>query len=203
MIPVTQAFSELASVRPEISNADEQWQWLGQQYQYVNMGPYVIMPNHIQALIGIVNPVGNGLDRSAHTTDASSVDGGRVEPRPYAAHSLSTLVAFKTTSSKAIHLAGHEQFRWQKSFHDSIVRNDNSAENSGSGLGICNSHLNSPIKLQIPRPGTMILQGLKAHTSACTGPQAGIQARFMRGPLGVSSSTQPFSFRASRIASAR
>ena len=32
----------------------------------------------------------------------------------------------RTTSSKAIHLAGHGQFRWQNSFHDSIVRNDRS-----------------------------------------------------------------------------
>ena len=85
------------------------------------------MPNHIHALIGIDTPVGNGLDRSANTIDASSFDGGRVEPRPYTVHSLSTLVgAFKTTASKAIHLAGHDQFRWQKSFHDSIVRNDRS-----------------------------------------------------------------------------
>jgi len=32
--------------------ADEQWQWLGQQYQYVDLGPYVILPDHIHALIG-------------------------------------------------------------------------------------------------------------------------------------------------------
>ncbi len=30
----------------------------------VDLGPYVIMPNHIDALIGIDNPVGNGRDRS-------------------------------------------------------------------------------------------------------------------------------------------
>ncbi|MBN1863746.1 MAG: hypothetical protein JW808_02470 [Victivallales bacterium] len=69
----------------------------------MDLGPYVIMPNHIHALIGIVNPVGNGLDRSANTIDASSIDGGRVEPRPYTVHSLSTLVgAFKTMSSKGM-----------------------------------------------------------------------------------------------------
>jgi len=42
----------------------EQWQWLGQQYPYVDLGPYAIMPNHIHALIGMQNPVGNGRDRS-------------------------------------------------------------------------------------------------------------------------------------------
>jgi len=33
--------------------ADEQWQWLGKQYPYVVLGPYVVMPNHIHALIQI------------------------------------------------------------------------------------------------------------------------------------------------------
>ena len=79
-------------------------------------GLHVIMPNHIHALIGTNNPVGTGRDRS-----------GPVATGPYRRKSLSGLVgAFKTTSSKAIHLAGQDQFRWQKSFHDSIVRNDRS-----------------------------------------------------------------------------
>ena len=74
------------------------------------------MPNHIHALIGIDTPVGNGRDRS-----------GPVATGPYRRKSLSGLIgAFKTTSSKAIHLAGQADFCWQKSFHDSIVRNERS-----------------------------------------------------------------------------
>ena len=121
--------------------ADEQWRWLGQQYPYVDLGPYVIMPNHIHALIRANNPVGNGRDRSAgnarrvapsdHVGLIDTHDGacgpGPVATGPYRRKSLSGLVgAFKTTSSKAIHLAGHGQFRWQKSFHDSIVGNERS-----------------------------------------------------------------------------
>lgn len=33
-----------------------------------------------------------------------------------------TINAFKTTSSKFIHLAGNTDFRWQRSFHDHIIR---------------------------------------------------------------------------------
>ncbi|NOY80780.1 MAG: hypothetical protein GXP31_07220 [Kiritimatiellaeota bacterium] len=85
------------------------------------------MPNHIHALIQINRRVGNGLDRSANATEADLVAGRRVEPRPYTVHSLSTLVgAFKTAPSEAIHLAGHNQFRWQNSFHGSVVRNGRS-----------------------------------------------------------------------------
>ena len=43
---------------------EERWQWLGQQYPYVALGPFVIMPNHIHALTGIQTSVGNGRDRS-------------------------------------------------------------------------------------------------------------------------------------------
>ena len=39
--------------------------------------------------------------------------------------SISELMgAFKTTSSKKIHLAGNQLFQWQRSFHDHIVRNN-------------------------------------------------------------------------------
>ncbi|MBK9577259.1 MAG: hypothetical protein IPO40_09305 [Fibrobacteres bacterium] len=33
-----------------------------------------------------------------------------------------TINAFKTTSSKHIHIAGNTDFRWQRSFHDHIIR---------------------------------------------------------------------------------
>ncbi len=34
-----------------------------------------------------------------------------------------TINAFKTTSSKHIHIAGNTDFRWQRSFHDHIIHN--------------------------------------------------------------------------------
>jgi putative transposase len=40
--------------------------------------------------------------------------------------SLSEIMgAYKTTSSKMIHLAGKIEFQWQRSFHDRIIRNPN------------------------------------------------------------------------------
>ena len=44
--------------------------------------------------------------------------------------SLSELTgAHKTTSSKYIHLVGLTEFRWQRSFHDHIIRNHESYQN--------------------------------------------------------------------------
>ncbi len=100
---------------------DEQWKWLFQQYNYIRMDEYVIMPNHFH---GIIHIVGNGNipmygtvatvprgdnDRSLHR---------KIKPIP------ELIGAFKTTSSKLIHRNGNIEFHWQKSYHDRIIRNE-------------------------------------------------------------------------------
>ena len=82
---------------------EERILWLAEQYQYVILHNYVIMPNHIHAIIEI---------------KSSLVKNTKIK-------SLSQLVgAFKTTSSKHVHLAGYDDFKWQRSFHDIIIRNE-------------------------------------------------------------------------------
>ncbi len=77
--------------------------WLAEQYKYVVLHNYVVMPNHVHAIIKI---------------NSKLVDDTKIK-------SLSQLVgAFKTTSSKHIHLAGYEDFKWQRSFHDNIIRDN-------------------------------------------------------------------------------
>ena len=82
---------------------EERILWLAEQYQYVILHNYVVMPNHIHAIIEI---------------RSSLVKNTKIK-------SLSQLVgAFKTTSSKHVHLAGYDDFKWQRSFHDIIIRNE-------------------------------------------------------------------------------
>lgn len=90
---------------------NNQLHWLTVQYPYVVLHHHVIMPNHVHAVIEIdaTNWLGTGRDLSLQHVPKIK--------------SLSQLMgAFKTTSSKYIHLAGHEWFAWQRSFHDSIIR---------------------------------------------------------------------------------
>jgi len=94
--------------------ADEQWKWLFQQYKYIQMDEYVIMPNHFHGIIHIVD-VGNGRDRSLQYGDNPQ---RKIKPIP------ELIGAFKTTSSKLIHRNGNTEFQWQKSYHDRIIRND-------------------------------------------------------------------------------
>ena len=86
--------------------AQKQWFWLGEQYPYIVLHAFVVMPNHIHGIIEI--------DRS----QCSSLN--KIK-------SLSELIgAYKTTVSKQIHLAGLMEFKWQRSFPDQIIRDEKS-----------------------------------------------------------------------------
>lgn len=89
--------------------AEEQIHWLEEQYPYVSIHNAVVMPNHVHILFEIdVRDESQGLKIK----------------------SISELTgAYKTTVSKAIHLSGNTIFKWQRSFHDHIVRDSNEYEN--------------------------------------------------------------------------
>ncbi len=105
--------------------AEKQWYWLGEQYPYVVLHEFVVMPNHIHGIIEIDRmrifaPVGTGRDLSLRLQESETIK----------IKSLSELMgAYKTTVSKQIHLIECTDrsrpacaFKWQRSFHDSIIR---------------------------------------------------------------------------------
>ena len=68
------------------------------------------MPNHVHLLF--------------------QIDKAKVESEELKIKTVSSLMgAYKTTSSKAIHLIGNTAFEWQRSFHEHIVRSKNAYEN--------------------------------------------------------------------------
>lgn len=80
-----------------------QIEWLEAQYPYVVVHNFVVMPNHVHAII--------------------EIDRLKIEHLSVKVKSLSSLIgAFKTTSSKMIHHAGFKDFAWKRSFHDHIIR---------------------------------------------------------------------------------
>lgn len=114
-----------------------QWKWLGQQYD-IRLDAFVVMPNHVHGIIGVYGDarrqvVATGLDLSYGGT---SLREQRVNPHRCTDQmtgrdlslpglGLSQVIgAFKTTSSKWIHRAGLQDFVWQRSFHDRIIRNN-------------------------------------------------------------------------------
>ncbi len=101
--------------------AENQWHWLAEQYPYVALHAFVVMPNHIH---GIIEIVGTGRHIS-HSDGNHIVRTGRdLSLRESKIKSLSELMgAYKTTVSKQIHLTGYYEFQWQRSFYDHIIRN--------------------------------------------------------------------------------
>ena len=129
--------------------AEQQWQWLEQQYPYIVLHSFVVMPNHIHGIIEIDDrmAVGTGRDLSNEIDDRNIRTGRDLSVREEAIKikSLSELMgAYKTTTSKQIHLLDVDRsrpvptFKWQRSFHDHIIRNE------GSYLRISNYILNNP-----------------------------------------------------------
>lgn len=104
-------FGKVESGKMNLSNfgtiAHEKCIWLENQYPYIEIHNFIIMPNHLHILLEIKNK-----DNFLKIKSVSSLIG-----------------AYKTVVSKEIHLLGNIDFSWQRSFHDHIVRSENSYEN--------------------------------------------------------------------------
>jgi putative transposase len=104
--------------------ARDRFHWLVDQYPYVVLHEFVVMPDHVHAIIEInkgklkksyrEQPEGSRRDASEVPLEASPV---KIKP-------LGQLIgAYKTTVSRQIRLLGYSTFTWQSSFHDRIIRN--------------------------------------------------------------------------------
>ncbi len=91
----------------------QQWTWLAQQYPFISLDESIIMPNHLHGLIFINN-----------TADS-------IQPHARRNHMLlsKAICAFKTTTSKLIHLYGATEFIWHRSFHDRLITDDQALQN--------------------------------------------------------------------------
>ena len=91
------------------------WGDLSNHYDNVICDEYVIMPNHIHGILII---------------DNNKREGRR--PSPTYSYLLSDIIrGFKTFSANSINktILASNKFKWQRSFHDHIIRNDKSLNN--------------------------------------------------------------------------
>ncbi len=88
----------------------KKYNWLFKQYHHIKKDNFIIMPDHFHGIIEIIEPshVRTGRDLSVHKKPLSQIVG-----------------AFKTTTSKLINQLGICGFKWQRSFYDRIIRNEN------------------------------------------------------------------------------
>ena len=89
----------------------ECWEWLPQQYPYVDLDECVIMPNHLHGIIIINDNRRKGGSRTA-PTEVKSLGG--------------LIGAFKTVSTKRVRqeYGSYAGPLWQRSYYEHVIRND-------------------------------------------------------------------------------
>ena len=114
--------------------ADAVWRWLGEQYAYVVIDTYVVMPNHLHGILWIVDdPVSaagglGGCLRSgrSRTTATQTPLPNETKRKP-----LGRLIgAFKTVSTKQINLLRSTPGAafWQRNYYEHIIRGERALE---------------------------------------------------------------------------
>jgi putative transposase len=96
------------------------WKWLAEQYDYIHLDRYMVMPNHLHGIIVIRE----GGSRTAPTTN-NTQKYQSFNNRKHKA--LSRLVgAFKTISTKQINIIRNTPGRklWQRNYYEHIIRNE-------------------------------------------------------------------------------
>ena len=90
----------------------ESWEWLPQQYPYVDLDEWVIMPNHLHGIIIINDNRRKGGSRTAPTVNVKPLGG--------------LIGAFKTVSTKRVRqeFGSYTGPLWQRGYYEHVIRND-------------------------------------------------------------------------------
>src|SRR3989338_7673759 len=103
---------------------NDAWQWLGKQYEYVELDQFIIMPNHLHVIICINS---RGGSRTAPTRRTAPTDDSRIAPTTKRKPLGRLIGAFKTVSTKQINImrqTAGKQF-WQRNYYEHIIRDEN------------------------------------------------------------------------------
>jgi len=92
---------------------EETWFWLADQYAFVSLDAFVIMPNHLHGII-VINQTRRGGSRTAPTTGPRRKTLGRL------------VGAFKTVSTKRINgIRGTPGLPvWQRNYYERVIRDE-------------------------------------------------------------------------------
>ncbi|MBI4962140.1 MAG: transposase [Desulfomonile tiedjei] len=132
---VTICTTDRASVLGEISDGQvslnelgeivaETWQWLERHYEYLELDEWLVMPNHLHAIVVI----GDSLCRGA-SGSALIPGGSRTAPTAARRKPLGRLIgSFKTVSTKQINEIRKSPGMglWQRNYYEHVIRSEKS-----------------------------------------------------------------------------
>jgi len=104
--------------------AHDCWAAIPDHILHVRLDAFIVMPNHVHGLVGVLPPLGDAEMPSqsvAGSTKDETMRTVRLGTRP---GSVSAVVrSYKAAVTKAVRLHTPE-FQWQPRFHDHVVRNE-------------------------------------------------------------------------------
>lgn len=111
----------------------EAWEWLAQQYPYVAIDEYVVMPNHFHGIIVIDAPTVWAVREPPIIipTEPPTVGAVREPPNQPPRKPLGRLIgAFKTVSTKRINELNTTPgiVFWQRNYYEHIIRHENALD---------------------------------------------------------------------------
>ncbi|MDD5457784.1 MAG: transposase [Phycisphaerae bacterium] len=104
------------------------WLDIPNHYHYVELDEFVIMPNHLHAIVVLQDTVGAGFKPAPNTVGDEDVKRAGFKPAP-TRHSLGEIVrAFKTFSARHINKIKNTPGKpiWQRNYFEHIIRNEES-----------------------------------------------------------------------------
>lgn len=102
-------------------------EWLATQIirPNVKLDQFIVMPDHIHAIITITHKINNGYDPvDTSRRDVSTHPPGYQRPR-LLPNSLGSIInQYKSISTKKIRSLGHHGFQWQPRYYEHIIRSE-------------------------------------------------------------------------------
>lgn len=105
--------------------ADECWREVSNHFPYVELGSYIIMPNHMHGIIVI------SADRMV-TMDVGATHASPLQKRPRGVlpGSLGAIIgSYKSAVTKRIGRDMNETGIWQRNYYEHVIRNDKDLQN--------------------------------------------------------------------------
>lgn len=119
--------------------ADIMWYQLPYHAKNIELGAFVVMPNHIHGILILNDTVQTLHATSLPSTEQKNEQMAMISPK---SNSISTIIrSYKSAVTKHAHRLGFD-FQWQTRFHDHIIRNDESFQK------ITNYIINNPANWQ-------------------------------------------------------
>lgn len=102
----------------------------------VRIDSWIVMPNHVHAIVEIVCCEGMGIIETAQSAVSTEVAILIALPR-LKSNSLGAIIgSWKAGCSKRIRAMGFKNFQWQERFHDRILRTEKAIENTRSYIAM-------------------------------------------------------------------